>query len=92
MTRDNDKAVEWLEHLGKLGFIVSVAFGNYRGKGLLYSVDVLDHNGETFNEPIPAISFKQAVLLGYKRLMHDKKLFGFAIPEDILDELKHGKH
>lgn len=84
---DNDKAVEWLEQLGKLGFVVSIAYGERAGR-MLYSVDAMNEHLGTFKRPYGARTFKQAVLIAYKFCIDLGWLQNSEVDGRILKELQ----
>lgn len=63
----NNLIMRW-EHMGKLGFTVSVCFGPCGNLGLLYSVNVLCRNGDQFDEPYGAESFEKALWIAEKEI------------------------
>jgi len=65
-TQSLQRLVRRWEELGKRGVTVSICFGRCGDMGMLYSVDALGPDGQTFDGPFGAETLEQAIHIAEK--------------------------
>lgn len=58
--------IDRLEKLGSFGLIVSICYGSCGNMGLMYSVDVMCQDGQSFEKPFVADTFIQCIEIAEK--------------------------